>query len=90
MSITDTVPVAKHKQAVNEILSIQKAAIDIASNGLYSRLDIHKKPVDEYTLDYLAVYFLTQIKTDGEDTFICILSDHACIFVKLEKKEDAE
>lgn len=83
MSITDTIVPKPHIEILNDILSIQKYAINIASCGLRSPLIIHKKDVDSFTLDYLAAYFSTQITpaTGKEKARLAIVADFCTIYV---------
>jgi hypothetical protein len=89
MSITDKIPVKAHIEVLNEILSIQKATILIASNGIKHKVTIPKNDVDSFTLDYLSAYFQTPIKGIGLDIWISINCDNCTINVSLKqhKKE---
>lgn len=81
-----------HLEALNEVLSIQKAAIIIASNKLNSPLQIHKTPVSKFTLDYLSAYFAVKINppctTHGTEAYIKITSQHCDIIVNLKAENN--
>lgn len=82
-----TIEAKPHIDVQNEILSIQVAAINIAAQGIKSNFTIHKKPVDSFTLDYLAAYFSTSITPATEHTpaYLKIVSDACIIIVELKK-----
>ena len=88
MSVTDTIKPKHYIDVRNGIISIQKAAIEMASCGARKRIDIWIEPVDEFTLDYLSAYFGTSIKPKEEDNqpYLVIRTDHADIYVQLKEK----
>ncbi len=88
MSITDSIKPKPYVEVANGILSIQKAAIEMASFGVRKRMDLWLEPVDEYTLDYLSAYFGTSIRPkDGDNQpYLVIRTDHADIYVQLKEK----
>ena len=88
MSITDSIKPKPYIEVANGILSIQKAAIEMASFGVRKRIDLWLEPVDEYTLDYLSAYFGTSIRPkDGDNqAYLVIRTDHADIYVQLKEK----
>lgn len=87
MSITDSIKPKPYVEVANGILSIQKAAIEMASFGAKKRIDIWLNPVDEFTLDYLSAYFGTSIRPKDEDNqpYLVIRTDHADIYVQLKE-----
>jgi hypothetical protein len=87
MSITDSIKPKHYIEVANGILSIQKAAIEMASFGVRKRMDLWLEPVDEYTLDYLSAYFGTSIRPkDGDNQpYLVIRTDHADIYVQLKE-----
>ena len=87
MSVTDTIKPKPHIEVKNGILNIQKLAIQMASFGARKRIDIWLEPVDEFTLDYLSVYFGTSIRPKDEDNqpYLVIRTDHADIYVQLKE-----
>lgn len=92
MSITEAPPKKSYMEALNEVLSIQKCAIQIASNKVYGRLTIHKEAVDEVTLDFLSIYFGTSIKPADENystgPYVKIHSDDCDIIVMLKTEKN--
>lgn len=92
MSITDKIPVKTYIEIQNEILSIQKAAIVMASNNLSHKMDIHKKPVEQFELDYLSAFFQTPIVpyAPGSNVgpYIKIVNDNCNIIVSLKNQEN--
>lgn len=97
MSVTDTLAKKAYLEVLNEVLSIQKACINIASNGVSGRIDIFKDDVDETTLDYLSAYFGTSIKHKRDNgtpfvvgtPFLLIRSGDVCdIYINLKKESD--
>jgi hypothetical protein len=92
MSITDKPQVKTHIEIRDEILSILKEAIIIASNGLAHKIDIHKKPVNEFELDYLSAFFNSPIVPYAPGCevgpYIKIVNDNCNIIVSLKKQED--
>lgn len=75
-------------EAVNELLSIQKATMEIASNGITCRPTIIKNPVEREVLDHLAWYFGVPIKQPNEaygtEEYINCRNNHADIIVGLK------
>lgn len=88
MSVTDTIKPKHYVEVRNGIISIQKAAIEMASFGARKRIDIWIEPVDEFTLDYLSAYFGTSIKPKEEanQPYLVIRTDHADIYVQLKEE----
>lgn len=89
MSVTDEVKSKKHIEVRDEVLSIQKYAICIASNHITTKLTVHKERVDEFTLDYLSAYFNTPIipATDDNERLLVVKNDNCEIFIEQEKHE---
>ena len=74
-------------EAVNEILSIQKATMEIATNGVTCKPTIVKKPVPLEVLEHLAWYFGVPVKPESEvygtGPYINCRNNHADIIVGL-------
>lgn len=89
MSIIDSIVPKPHIEVTNGILNIQKLAIQMASFGARKRLDIWIEPVDDFTLDYLSVYFGTSIqkedKTFETGPYLMIRNDYSNIYVQLKQ-----
>ncbi len=87
MSITDSIKAKPYLEVAYGILSIQKCAIEMASFGARKRLDIWIEPVDNFTLDYLAVYFSSSIKhkEDENQSFLVIRNEYSDIYVQLKQ-----
>ena len=87
MSVTDTINKKNYLEVANGILNIQKLAIQMASFGARKRLDIWIEPVDNFTLDYLAVYFSSSIKhkEDENQSFLVIRNEYSDIYVQLKQ-----
>lgn len=88
MSITDSIANKPHINITNSVLNIQRLALQMASFGAKKRIDVWVEEVDEFTLDYLSVYFQTSIRPKDEinPSYLLIRSEHSDIYVKL--KED--
>lgn len=88
MSVTDEVKTKKHIEVRDEVLSIQKYAICIASNHIQTRLTVHKQKVDEFTMDYLSAYFNSTIipATDDNNRILVVKNDNCEIFIEQENE----
>ena len=82
-------PENTHIQTRDEVLSIQKYAIGIASNNVLTRLNVFKQKVDSYTLDYLSAYFQTPIiPANGENNRLLVIKNNNCeIFIEQQNEQ---
>ena len=75
-----------HLEVRDEILSIQKYAIGIASNNISTKLSVMKNKVDAFTLDYLSAYFQTKVieKSESNNRLLVIKNENCQIFIEEE------
>jgi len=75
-------------QTIAEIVDIQKAAMIIASNGIDSKINIYKRPVQLWLLQTLANHFKVEIvpadKLYSTPAYIALKTNSCNVIVQLE------
>lgn len=84
--------VQHYHETMNEILSIQKASMEIMTNRIRHKISVHKQPIDEETAAHLQAYFAGKMIRQDAHEFTRVLvieSQTAKIYVPL-KPETAD